>query len=88
MVPFNLPKQAVDNGQITLSPGSDKVKRNFISAESIGRHIKEFIESKTETGCKIINPLGEDNLSILEFAQMSAQIYEQITKKNCPILMP
>ena len=88
LVPFNLPKQAVDNGQITLSPGSDKVKRNFISAESIGRHIKEFIESKTETGCKIINPLGEDNLSILEFAQMSAQIYEQITKKNCPILMP
>lgn len=88
LVPFNLPNQAVKSGGITLTPGSDRIKRNFISANSIGLHIRDFLDNPSASqfgNCTIINPLGEDNLSIYEFAQRCASVYQEITHEFCPI---
>lgn len=89
LVPFNFPKQAVDNQKISLSAGSDCVRRNFVGADSIGMHVRDFLKTPISNGSKVVNPVGTDNLSIYEFARRCADIYEHVTgHTTCSVEMP
>lgn len=87
LVPFNLPRQAVLSRRITLYPGSDQVFRNFVGADSIGRHVEDFLRPSDITGFHVRNPLGEATLSIYDFARCCARVYQDLTGEVCSVEM-
>ncbi len=87
LVPFYLPRMAVETGASELLPGSDRVYRNFVSSQGIGSFVQSVLE-REPGGLRIINPIGGENLSIYDFAQRVAQSYSKVFNKECPLFMP
>lgn len=88
LIPFAFPKMAVEQGRITLQSPGDQI-RNFISARMIGERIKAYLRMPPEQGRVLIeNPLGPDDLSVVDFAQLCGDRYRRLTGSSCPVSRP
>lgn len=92
LVPFNLPRQACQNQEISLLKNSDLVYRNFVSAKTIGDYVATFLNADfpflQDVRFKAINPLGAYNNSIYDFALLCAENYKKLTGQVCPVILP
>lgn len=80
LVPFLFPKIALETGKIVIN--SPHTIRNFISTHSIFKKAQTFLENNQTPDFYILNPVGPDTLTILNFAEMCAQKIEEITGKS------
>lgn len=87
LVPYRLPHMAATNGKIVLRKGSDQIYRNFVSAQCIANVIADFIERADPGTVQTINPIGNLDISILGFAMICAQVYNDITSYQCPVIL-
>ena len=88
LIPYSFPVEAVDAQKITLKTSGEQY-RNFISNNDCARYIEKMIFSNEgQEEFTVINPLGTDTMSIYEFALMCADIYREITGKECRVLRP
>jgi UDP-glucose 4-epimerase len=86
LVPYYLPRMALERGRIDLLPGSDRVYRNFISSKGVGSALTK-IADMFSSNIVVSNPLGAENMSIYSFAERVAQAYESVMGQACPVTM-
>jgi len=73
LIPFSFPRELLDTGAITLKSSGEQ-KRNFVSARGIAAEAAGFLAEPFQAGrCRVQNPLGPDDLSVYDFAQLCVQ---------------
>ncbi|MCB1782506.1 MAG: NAD-dependent epimerase/dehydratase [Alphaproteobacteria bacterium] len=88
LVPYKFPRLAVEDRKIRLLPGSNKIRRNFISTAAIGKHVANFLLSKNAKGLTVKNPIGSCDSTIYDVALMCATAYSEVTQEKCLVEMP
>ena len=86
LIPYSFPLEAVYQQRIVLRSSGEQ-NRNFVAAQDIANHIEQLILSNVEQ-FSVSNPLGKETISVYQFALKCAEIYSQLTGKECPVERP
>lgn len=88
LIPFAFPREAVDQGTITLKSRGDQ-SRNFVSNAMIATRIQQWLADQQVPGrVTVENPLGPDDLSVYGFACLTSERHHVLTGKKCDIHRP
>jgi len=88
LIPFSFPKNCIENQSIVLK-SSGSQKRNFISTLDIAEYVNKILMNHELFGkYSVINPLGIDVMSVLQFAKKCGAIYEKQFNEKCTIIHP
>jgi UDP-glucose 4-epimerase len=85
LIPFSFPQAVVESGQIVLK-SSGLQYRSFVSSTRLGGYIRAFLHS-TERH-RIINPRGEDCMTVAAFADLVVTTYKEMTGIEARVLKP
>ena len=85
LIPFGFPRSAVENGAISLRSNGLQ-QRNFIAADDIGRIVRRLLETApTSLDFAVVNAVGPETVSVWSFAQLCADIYQELTDEDCSL---
>lgn len=87
LIPFSFPLEAVYNKKIVLQSSGEQ-NRNFVGIEDIANCIENLFLDPSEENFRIVNPLGKETISVYQFAQKTAKIYQELTGEICSIERP
>ena len=82
LIPFDFPRQAVEGAIVLKSTGLQR--RNFVSAEGIGRLVGWWLDSG-RTGRTLANAPGPHEMPVYDFARVCAKIAEEETGNPCDV---
>jgi UDP-glucose 4-epimerase len=86
LIPYSFPRAAVYDQEIVLLSTGEQ-RRNFVAAADLAAWIEAFLDGGP-SGCAIVNPIGLDDLSVYDLAGKCADIYSQLTGRQCTISRP
>lgn len=86
LVPFDLPRQAAENGAIVLRSHGLQL-RNFVGTGDIARIVETWL-ARDAAPFERINPLGHTTATVRDFANLCAREYETLTGRSCPVTAP
>ena len=88
LIPYSFPSECIYNKRIVLQTSGSQ-KRNFVSIKDIAAYVMTYLEQldvfDTYT---ILNPIGNDTLSVYDFAIKCSDIYNKLTGSECEITRP
>ena len=84
LIPFAFPRSAIENKKIVIRSTGEQ-RRNFVGTRDIARLVANLIEGNSVSGWRVVNPIGEFDASVLEFAQLCANISRDITGTTCTV---
>ncbi|MHA1566153.1 MAG: NAD-dependent epimerase/dehydratase family protein, partial [Alphaproteobacteria bacterium] len=84
LVPYSFPLSSVYDGKIVLK-GRGTQRRNFVSADDVADTVLAILRDPAPEPWRIVNPVGPDSMSILEFARLCAEESEKITGRACAV---
>jgi UDP-glucose 4-epimerase len=87
LIPYSFLLEAAYSQKIILRSSGEQ-NRNFVGTEDIANYIEAFLLSSTPKQFSIVNPIGEETMSVYEFALKCAEIYKEKTGYNCAIERP
>jgi len=88
LIPYSFPIECVYDQNIILK-SSDNQKRNFISTKDLAGYVETIIGNLHLFGnYTIINPVGNDTISVYEFAKRCSAIYEKLSNEKCAVNRP
>lgn len=86
LIPFDFPRAAILNGEIKLA-SSGIQRRNFVGSEDIAKVIELWLEQDGDSFSEI-NPIGSQEMTVFEFAQLCAHQAEKLNGRACRIVRP
>ncbi len=87
LIPFAFPLSAVRNGEIVLkTPGQQR--RNFIDIADLVDCVMFLLDEPEPPQWRAINPVGPDTMSVIEFAELCADLLEREQGRRCMIRRP
>ena len=78
LIPFDFPKSAAIQGRIVLKSFGDQF-RNFVGTADIAQCVSNWLRDADSPDYCIANPIGKENMSVWQFAQLCADIAEHVT---------
>lgn len=88
LIPYSFPLSCVYDQNIVLK-SSGKQKRNFISTKDLAGYVEAIIANlKLFGNYTIINPVGNDTISVYEFANKCSEIYRELSGEKCKVKRP
>ena len=87
LIPYSFPLEAVYNKKIVLRSSGEQ-NRNLVGIEDIINCIKNFLSTSARENFTVVNPIGKETISVYQFAQKTANIYQQLTGEVCAIERP
>lgn len=88
LVPYSFPLSLVGYGKIVLHSAGLQ-QRSFVGLDTICSYVDKLLrQSQSSSQFQVINPLGEQILSVYEFGQLCLKIFEQITGTKASIERP
>jgi UDP-glucose 4-epimerase len=88
LTPFGFPKAAVEKGEIVLA-SYGRQRRNFVGTEDVASAIDRWLEQERPAAeFMAVNPIGNQTMSIFDFAQLCGRIAEKITGRPCRVTRP
>lgn len=88
LIPYSFPLDCIYKQKIVLrSPGFQE--RDFVSIKDIAGYITSYLESQGSFNrYSILNPTGNNALSVYDFAVKCKTIYTKLTGNKCEIIRP
>jgi UDP-glucose 4-epimerase len=86
LIPYSFPLEAVYQQKIVLRSTGEQ-NRNFVATTDIANCIKNLLLADTGN-FSVINPLGQETVSVYQFATRCAKIYRQLTGAECLVERP
>jgi len=83
LIPFAFPKEAAKNRKIVIRSTGEQ-RRNFVGTRDISGTARAWLQTDP-TGWQAINPLGSLSASVFQFAQLCAQVSDELLDGNCQI---
>jgi len=88
LIPYSFPLSCVYDQNIVLK-SSGKQERNFISTRDLAGCVEAIIANlKLFGNYTIINPVGNDTMSVYKFANRCSEIYEELSGNKCKVKRP
>lgn len=78
LIPFDFPRSAAAEGRIVLKSFGDQF-RNFVGTRDIAQSVSGWLQDANNPDYAVINPIGKENMSVWQFAQLCADIAERVT---------
>ena len=85
-IPFGFPKSLVEQGRIELK-SSGLQRRNFVGTDDIAASIALWLGAAAEA-FTLINPVGNETMTVWDFARLCAKRYEAMSAKEVMLVRP
>ncbi len=86
LIPYSFPSALVETQKIILKSRGDQ-RRSFIGTLDLARMVEVLISSGSPMP-PVVNPVGKENLSVYEFAELCASIFKEKTGRYATIERP
>lgn len=83
LIPFSFPRDAVLKNQIVINSTGEQ-RRNFVGTADVADCCLHWLEGNP-SGWSTLNPRGELDASVYEFAQLCATVAQELSGKSCEI---
>lgn len=83
LIPFSFPRDAIINHQIVLESTGEQ-RRNFVGSDDIADSCAAWLDSRP-AGWTAFNPVGAMDSSVYEFAQLCADLAQELSGERCGI---
>lgn len=87
LIPFGFPISAVGEGTIALASRGLQ-RRNFVGTEDIAAAVSIWLDDVDALSFSVINPIGNQTMTVLEFAQLCARAALSVTGRECAVTRP
>jgi UDP-glucose 4-epimerase len=88
LIPYSFLLESIYNKQIKLQT-SGSHERNFVSIKDISAYVRTYLEQLDVFDTfTILNPIGNDTLSVYDFAIKCSNVYNKLTGNECEITRP
>jgi UDP-glucose 4-epimerase len=84
LVPFGFPASIIRTGRIEMKSSGEQ-RRNFVGADVIAQTVLDWLKQGPQT-VQVVNPLGIDDMSVLELAERCADIGQSMTGRACQVV--
>lgn len=84
LVPFGFPAAIIRTGRIEMKSSGEQ-RRNFVGADVIAQTILDWLRQGIQA-VQVVNPLGADDMSVLDLAQRCAEIGQSMTGRACQVV--
>ncbi|MDZ4309654.1 MAG: NAD(P)-dependent oxidoreductase [Cypionkella sp.] len=83
LIPFSFPREAALDHRITIRSTGEQ-RRNFVGTDDIAATLAAWLAAPPE-GWSAINPLGTFTGTVFAFAELCAEIAQELTGKPCTV---
>jgi UDP-glucose 4-epimerase len=88
LIPYSFLLECIYNKRIVLQTSGTQ-KRNFVSIEDVAAYVMTYLkQSDVFDTYTILNPVGNDTLSVYDFAIKCSDIYNKLTGSKCEVARP
>ena len=84
LIPFAFPRAALEHSAIVLKSNGLQW-RNFVAAADVAEVVARWLAREDLMGFSPFNPVGAHSMSVLAFAQLCAQVAEELTGRPCAV---
>jgi len=94
LIPYSFPLEAIYHRKIVLRSSGEQ-RRNFVGTEDLALFVERFLTARgsdrndeDKVHYTIINPLGQETLSVYEFELKCAGLHKDLTGEPCQVERP
>ncbi len=87
LTPFAFPLSAARDGEIVLRT-SGQQRRNFVDIVDLADCAAFVLDEPRPPRWRAVNPVGPDTMSVLQFAELCAEVLEREHDRRCLIRLP
>ena len=88
LIPYSFLLESIYNKRIELQTSGSQ-ERNFVSIKDISAYVRTYLEQLDAFDTfTILNPIGNDTLSVYDFAIKCSNVYNKLTGNECEIARP
>ena len=88
LIPYSFLLESIYNKRIELQTSGSQ-ERNFVSIKDISAYVRTYLEQLDVFDTfTILNPIGNDTLSVYDFAIKCSNVYNKLTGNECEITRP